>query len=163
MTPYPPPQPPYPPPPGYPQTYAAQPYYPQPYPGQPYGYFAPAPPQEPDHTSSTFAGVMWILCLVRNLIMLPVIVAGGFFLAFFTFGLGAVIIVFPVLGIVGSVLAMASDFGRKNHALGTVGGVLALAGSSFPGLLFGFGVIGFVLALVGLILHVVGKKEFTAQ
>jgi hypothetical protein len=160
--------------------YAQQPYGQQPYAQQPYGqpgYYAqpgytqpyyptyyPAmyAPPEADHTAATVAGVFWILCLVRDLIMLPVIMAGGFFLGMITGGLGTVVIIFPVLGIIGCCVAMASDFGRKNHSMGTAGAVLALIGSSFPGIFFLFGAVGFILALIGLILHVSGKKGFQA-
>lgn len=133
---------------------------------QPYGYYgAPAAVvfREPDHTSSTFAGVLWILFLVRNLLMIPLLFVAGAFLALLNIGLGAalwILLTFPVIGMVGCVLAMASGFQCKNHAMGTVGGVLALVGSSFPGPFFGFGIVGIVLGVIGLALHLAARKEW---
>lgn len=150
-------------------AYGQQPYgqpgyggYPAAYPPPMYGAYYPqvymAP--QPDTTTTTLAGVFWILALVRDIVMLPFIMVGGFLFGFMTLGLGTIVIIFPVLGIIGCCLAMASDFGRKNHSMGAVGGVLALIGSSFPGAFLFFGPVGFVLTLLGLILHMVGKKEF---
>lgn len=165
----PPPQQPYyyPPPP--PQGYAQPPGYGYPgaY-GSPPGYYAPAyyapvyaPP--PDTTKSTIAGVIWILCLVRDIIYLLFFLTLGALFGGFFFGLGgfiAVFAIFPLIGIIGSGMAMASDFQHKNYQMGTIGSVLGLIGSSFPGLLV-VGPVGLVLSIIGLVLHVSAKSEFT--
>ena len=158
-----------------PQQYVqAQPYYPaqapvqyaQPaYPYPPgYGpmpaYYAPPP----DHTKSTIAGVMWILCLVRDLLYLLAVLAVGSMFGGFSYGMGGILVVlaiFPLIGVIGSAVAMMSDFQRTNYQMGTVGAVLALIGSSFPGIIL-VGPVGLVLSIVGLVLHISARPEFSS-
>lgn len=150
-------------PPGYyapPQAYYGQP----PYGQAPIGYYPPVYTQPvANHTFSSIASVLWTLCLLRNIGMLVVAVAGAAFISAFGMpfgGLVVLLVILPLLGIIGCALGIASDSSRHGHAMGTVGGVLAIVGSSFPGLLFGFGVIGVTLAVLGLAMHLAAKKEF---
>ncbi|HKZ60780.1 MAG TPA: hypothetical protein VJ547_13195 [Candidatus Thermoplasmatota archaeon] len=160
--------------PGQPQPYA-QPAgygYPGPY-GPPPGYYVPAyyapiyAPQ-PDYSKSTVAGVMWVLCLVRDLLFLIYLVTigsflGGMGMGFWglTGGIMAILIVFPILGIIGCAIAMMADFQRKNYSMGTAGAVLGLVGSSFPGIIL-VGPVGLVLAIIGLVLHMSARTDFTS-
>jgi hypothetical protein len=107
---------------------------------------------------------MWVLLLIRNLLIIPFIFLASVLLSIFNLGFGLALwtlILFPVVGIIGCSIAMASDFQRKNHTIGTVGGVLALVGSSFPGPFFGIGIVGLILGVIGLALHLGAHKDFT--
>jgi len=142
----------------YGQPYAQPAYYPG---GYAPGYLMPVyAPQQDDGSTAAVAGVFWILCLLRNLLMM----AGGAFIAMLagpTLGVpGIAFLVFPLIGVVGCALAAYCDFARKSHNLGTAGAVVALVGSSFPGFLGFFGPIGFILALIGLLLHLGAKRQF---
>lgn len=155
-------------PPGpYPQAPYPPQYYPPPYYAQAPGYYMPVYSQPPsDSSTALVAGIMWLLCIVRDTVFLiGFLLIGSALPFFFPFGFGGALFVFalfPVLGIVGSAIAMACDFQRKNHNLGSLGAVLGLVGSSFPGLLV-FGPVGIVLSVLGLALHLVAKKDFRVR
>ncbi len=136
---------------GYPGPYAAPP-----------GYYVPAYAPPPDTTKSTIAGVMWILCLIRDILFLLAFAALGSMMGFFMFGGGAffaLFVIFPVIGAIGSGMAMIADFQHKNYQMGTIGAVLGLIGSSFPGILV-VGPVGLILSIIGLVLHISAKSEF---
>jgi hypothetical protein len=73
----------------------------------------------------------------------------------------AVLAIFPLIGVIGSAIAMTSDFSRKNHSNGTIGAVMSLIGSTFPGIIL-IGPVGLVLAIIGLVLHIQAKPSFSS-
>jgi hypothetical protein len=76
--------------------------------------------------------------------------------------IGILFTVMPIVGLVGCLGAMILCFTRKMFMIALVLGILGLAGSAMFGIMVFIGPVGLVLALLGVVLLALSKKEFTS-
>jgi hypothetical protein len=106
-------------------------------------------------------GIFFLFAMLKNLVI--VALAGIIWGAGIPVGLsswGVLFTVMPVIGLIGSLIAMILCFMRKMWMIAVVMGILSLVGSALFGLLILIGPLGLVFALLGLIMLLLSKKEF---